>query len=88
MRFKEGGVRKEEAAQLQKVLEQKHGISCYIASPSTGHDIEEVVIHAMDGAKVFVAFGTPDYAENTGNTASTFKEVSYVSLNPAAFTKS
>ena len=76
MRFNRDGPKKKEAALLQKLLKQKHNISCYIASPDAGVDIEEDVTRAMNEAKVFVAFGTPDYAENTGNTASTFKEVS------------
>jgi len=76
MRFNSGGPRKTEARMLLEAVE-KRGVSCYVASPTTGDDIDDLVVTALDNAQVFVAFGTKDYAEKTGNTASTYKEVSY-----------
>ena len=42
-----------------------------------GQDISDVVFTAIDEARIFVAMATSDYAEDTGNPASTNKELTY-----------
>ena len=76
MRFGKDNVHKHEAFALKKEL-AKHGIDLYIAKPDSGGDITIEVFEAMSGCEAFIAFATSTYAEDTGNPASTYKELNY-----------
>jgi len=76
MRFGKEAIHKHEAPALKKEL-AKHGIDLYIAKPDSGGDITIEVFEAMSGCQAFIAFATSTYAEDTGNPASTYKELNY-----------
>ena len=69
-------VHKYEAPALKAALAH-HGIDLFVAAPLPGQDISQVVFTAIDKARIFIAMATSDYAEDTGNPASTYKELSY-----------
>ena len=48
-----------------------------IINPAAGQNISEQVFGTMEDCDAFMAFGSRDYGEDTGNPASTFHEVSY-----------
>jgi len=74
MRF--DGTQKDEGLALKKAL-ARFGINLFVAAPGLGDSIDLVVYEQMENSDGFVVFGTSNYAADTGNTASTFKELSY-----------
>jgi hypothetical protein len=69
-------VHKHEGPALKAAL-ASHGIDLFVAAPLHGQDISSVVFTAIEKARIFVAMATADYAEDTGNPASTNKELQY-----------
>ena len=62
---------KEEAVVLKKAL-AKHGIDVFLSAPELiggGQSIDTVVFENMEACDGFIALGTKNYAENTGNAA-------------------
>jgi len=76
MRFGVEEVHRHEGPALKEEL-AKHGIDLFIASPNAGSDITQEVFDAMSKCEAFIAFATSTYAEDTGNPASTYKELNY-----------
>ena len=76
MRFNEEGVHKYEAQALKLEL-AKRGVELFVAAPDPGQDITTVVFNAIEHSRIFIALATSTYAEETGNPASTGKELAY-----------
>ena len=67
---------KNEAKALQARL-KKDNVELFIAAPGAGDDITTQVFTAIKSSQAFIAFGTKDYAEDTGNAACTYRELAY-----------
>ena len=65
-----------EALQLQAALEPR-GVHLKIMNIRSWQDISEEVFRWIEKADTFLAFGTKDYAEDTGNPASTYHEAKF-----------
>ena len=72
MRFRNGRVLRE-ATFLQREL-QNRGYKLCIIDMRSGEDIDEKVFSTIEHCDTFLVFGTHDYGENTGNSASTYEE--------------
>ena len=79
MRYRNGCVLKE-ATLLQEKLQQK-GFKLYIINIRAGEDIDRSVFFTIKHCKTFLVFGTHDYGEDTGNSASTYCESKYAMNN-------
>ena len=75
MRFRHGFVLRE-AVFLERELE-KYGYKLHIIDMRAGGDIDEKVFSTIEHCNIFLVFGTRDYGENTGNSASTYRESKY-----------
>jgi len=75
MRYRNGRVLKE-ATLLQRELQQQ-GFKLYIIGMRSGEDIDAKVFSAIEHCDTFLVFGTHDYGEDTGNSASTYEEYRY-----------
>ena len=75
MRYRNGRVLKE-ATLLKRELEQQ-GFKLYIIDMRSGEDIDAKVFSAIEHCDTFLVFGTHDYGEDTGNSASTYEESKY-----------
>jgi sugar/nucleoside kinase (ribokinase family) len=76
MRFGDEDIHKYEGPALQREL-LKYGVDLFVAAPKSGEDITKVVTQNLEECRAFIAFGTRTYAEDTGNTACTYNELSY-----------
>ena len=65
------------AVQLQAALKVK-GVEATIVNMKADGNIKVAVFEAIHACSTFVAFGSKDYGEDTGNSASTFYESMYV----------
>ena len=70
MRYRNGRVLKE-ATLLQRELQQR-GFKLFIIDMRSGEDIDEKVFSTIEHCDTFLVFGTHDYGEDTGNSASTY----------------
>eukprot|EP01052_Picozoa_sp_SAG31_P003649 SAG31_NODE_143_length_22627_cov_14.541347_6_plen_620_part_00 len=66
----------EEAIQLQRALATE-GITMHIVQARAGQDISDEVFEWIEHADTFLVFGTLNYAEDTGNPASSYAEAKY-----------
>ena len=65
-----------EAHQLRDALASA-GVELHIIDVEVGTSITETVFTTMEGCDAFIAFGTSDYGQATGNPAATDQEVAY-----------
>ncbi|CAJ1349902.1 unnamed protein product [Effrenium voratum] len=76
MRFTEGSPMVQARA-LQRALKQ-HNVELVIVSAHLSESITRVVLQReLSRCDAFLAFGTKDYGEDTGNPASTYKELEW-----------
>lgn len=67
---------KREGEALQTRLEAL-GIRTFLADPNPGASITTTVFDALQNSKIMVVLGTANYAEDTGNPASTYEELNF-----------
>ncbi|CAJ1443812.1 unnamed protein product, partial [Effrenium voratum] len=66
-----------QARALQRALKQ-HNVELVIVSAHLSESITRVVLQReLSRCDAFLAFGTKDYGEDTGNPASTYKELEW-----------
>ena len=69
------------AKQLQAALKPK-GIEAKIIDMKASGNIKQEVFSQIEACDTFVAFGSKDYGQDTGNSASTYRESMYVENLP------
>eukprot|EP01045_Picozoa_sp_COSAG04_P035056 COSAG04_NODE_7932_length_1045_cov_0.902748_3_plen_78_part_01 len=69
------------AEELLAALKPK-GIEAKIINMTAGGNIKQEVFSQIEACGAFVAFGSKEYGEDTGNSASTYRESMYVENLP------
>ena len=77
LRFGEDHGAQVKAEELQAALKRK-GVDAKIINMKAGGNIKQEVFSQIEYCSTFIAFGSKHYGEDTGNSASTYKESMYV----------